>query len=83
MTIFESVIPFPKRLQWLMLKAALDQECNAHMIASRLGWSVAKVMQTVWGNPGKFRIDRIAEWFFACGGAMPRFSIVDDPWRSA
>ncbi len=82
MTIFESIIPFPQRLQWLMLKTAIEQKCSAQAIASRLGWSMSKVIQTVWGNPGKFRMDRVAEWFFACGGAMPKFSIIDDLWRS-
>ncbi len=77
MTIFERIIPFPQRLQWLMLKSAIDQEISAQTIALRLDWSVQKVRQTVWGNAGKFRIDRIAEWFFACGGQMPRFSIID------
>lgn len=77
MTIFERAIPFPQRVQWLMLKSAIEQEISAQTIAARLDWRVQKVRQTVWGNAGKFRIDRIAEWFFACGGAMPRFSIID------
>lgn len=76
MSIFEQVIPFPQRVQWLMLKTALYGGYSADQIAKRLGWALQKVLQCVWGNPGDMHIDTVASWFFACGGNMPRFSIV-------
>lgn len=79
MTIFERIIPFPQRLQWLMLKMALDGGFTAGLIAKRLGWTLQKVYQCVWRDPGKMRIDTVAEWFFACGGTMPHFEVVPDP----
>ncbi|MCA0341129.1 MAG: hypothetical protein LCH99_15560 [Proteobacteria bacterium] len=79
MTIFERIIPFPQRLQWLMLKMALDGGFTADLIAKRLGWTLQKVYQCIWRDPGKMRIDTVAEWFFACGGTMPHFEVVPDP----
>lgn len=78
MTIFERIIPFPQRVQWLMLKTALDGGFTADLIAKRLGWPMQKVYRCIWRDPGKTRIDTVAEWFFACGGQMPRFEIVPE-----
>ena len=76
MTIFERLIPFPQRLQWFMLKTAMDGGFTAPLIAKRCGWTLKKVRQCVWGDSGKMRIDAVAYWFFACGGQMPQFEIV-------
>jgi hypothetical protein len=75
MNIFDRIVPFPERLQWLMLKVAIEGDHTAQQIASRLGWPLQKVYQVVWANPGKMKIDTVAEWFFACGGQMPTFEI--------
>lgn len=83
MTIFERVIPFPQRLQWLMLKTALDGGFTAKLIAKRLGWKPQKIYQCVWCNPGNMRIDTVAEWFFACGGQMPSFRVFPAERRPA
>lgn len=77
MTIFERVIPFPDRLQWLMLKTALSESVTASTLSSRLGWSVSKARQMVWGNPRKIRLNDVGEWFWACGVQMPQFYIID------
>jgi hypothetical protein len=82
MTIFERVIPFSERLQWLMLKTAFRENVSADLLAKRSGWNLAKVRQIVNGKPGKIRIDDIGVWFFACGGQMPKFSAVSKTGQS-
>lgn len=77
MNIFERIIPFPQRLQWLMLKTALEGGVTADLISKRLGWTMQKVYQCIWCDPGKMRIDMVGEWFFACGGTMPYFEVAD------
>jgi hypothetical protein len=78
-TIFERIVPFPQRLQWLMLKMALETGMTASAFARRMDWSIEKVRQHIWGAPGKIRIGNVGEWFFACAGQIPQFEIVHDP----
>lgn len=76
MTVFERVIPLSARVQYLMLKTALDQGFTADTLAKRLGWSIGKVRQIVWSSrPGKVRMGTVAEWVFACSGQRLRFSL--------
>lgn len=75
MTVFERIIPLAQRVQWLMLKIALEEGVTSDLIAKRLDWSREHVYQVVWGDPRNLRLDCVAEWFFACGGRMPKFSI--------
>jgi len=76
MTVFERAIPLSARIQWLMLKTALEQDLTAEALAKRLGWSVNKVRQIVWSSrPGKVRMGTVAEWVFACSGQRLRLSL--------
>lgn len=76
MTVFERAIPLSARIQWLMLKTALEQDLTAETLAKRLGWSLNKVRQIVWSSrPGNVRMDTVVEWVFACSGQRLRFSL--------
>lgn len=65
MSIFEKVIPFPERVRWMMLKAALESGSSASLIAVRLGWPLYKVQKTVMAPNFKVRLRDIGEWFWA------------------
>lgn len=75
-TIFDTLVPFPQRVQWLMLSTALDNGVTAQQIAERLGWSLLSVRRLVWKSPDNMRLRHVAEWFHACGVETPKFSIV-------
>jgi len=75
MTIFEQAIPLSERIQWVMLKSALEYDVTAETLSKRLGWSIGKVRQCVCGNPRSLRIDTISEFVFACSGQMLRFRL--------
>ena len=76
MTIFDRIVPLPQRIQWLMLKTALDGGYTASAIAGRLGWTIEKVYQLVWRDPRGIRLDEVAAWSFACDGKLPKLGIV-------